>query len=121
VVVHAHRQDLLGLVLADDVVVEERADLARRGQLLEVQLSGLGELLLDDLVAQVDAFVADVHAGAGDHFLTCFCDLPQKLHFSSSPVSPNLATVTFPLDSARLAQRMDPCGPPRRATRSRRR
>jgi hypothetical protein len=29
-------------------------------------------------------------------FLTCFCDLPQNEHFSSSPPSPNLATVSFP-------------------------
>src|SRR3546814_16303872 len=29
-------------------------------------------------------------------FLTCFCDLPQKEHFSSSPPSPNLATSSFP-------------------------
>src|SRR5688572_18037029 len=33
-------------------------------------------------------------------FLTCFCDLPQKLHFSSSPPSPNLATRSFPLRSS---------------------
>ena len=31
--------------------------------------------------------------GPAMSFLTCFCDLPQKLHFSSSPVSPNFATV----------------------------
>ncbi len=30
-------------------------------------------------------------------FLTCFWDLPQKEHFSSSPPSPNLATVEIPL------------------------
>src|SRR3546814_17079349 len=29
-------------------------------------------------------------------FLTCFFDLPQKEHFSSSPPSPNLATSSFP-------------------------
>src|SRR3546814_14595835 len=29
-------------------------------------------------------------------FLTCFCDLPQKEHFSSYPPSPNLATSSFP-------------------------
>ena len=69
VVVDRHRQDLLGLVLADDVVVEEVVDLAGLGQLVEAQVAGLGQLLLDDLVAQVDALVADVHAGAGDELL----------------------------------------------------
>ena len=66
VVVDGDGEDLLGLVLADDVVVEEGADLARRGQLFEAELAGIGELLLDDLVAEVDALVADVDAGAGD-------------------------------------------------------
>src|SRR3954454_10942910 len=39
--------------------------------------------------------------GPAMSFLTCFCDLPQKLHFSSSPVSPNLATAPSPRDSTR--------------------
>src|SRR5512144_600347 len=34
--------------------------------------------------------------GPAMSFLTCFCDLPQKLHLSSSPVSPNFATVRPP-------------------------
>src|SRR3954449_2661677 len=35
--------------------------------------------------------------GPAISFLTCFCDLPQKLHFSSSPPSPNLATSWTPV------------------------
>ena len=69
VVVHRDGEDLLGVVLADDVVVEEGAHFARGGQLFEVQLTRLGEFFFDDLVAQLDAFVADVHAGAGDELL----------------------------------------------------
>src|ERR1700677_2510655 len=30
--------------------------------------------------------------GPAINFLTCFCDLPQKLHFTRSPPSPNFAT-----------------------------
>jgi hypothetical protein len=45
-------------------------------------LIGLGELLLDDLVAEVDALVADVHAGPAMSFLTCFWLLPQNEHFA---------------------------------------
>src|SRR6478752_4589654 len=29
-------------------------------------------------------------------FFTCFCDLPQNEHFSSSPPSPNFATLGYP-------------------------
>src|SRR6056297_701050 len=34
--------------------------------------------------------------GPAMSFFTCFCDLPQKEHFNSSPVSPNFATCRFP-------------------------
>ena len=49
--------------------VEEVVDLVRLGQLGEADLFGLGELLFDDLVAELDALVADVHAGTGDQLL----------------------------------------------------
>ena len=68
-VVDGDREDLLGLLLADDVVVEEGADLARVGEVVEAELARLGELFLDDLVAEVDALVADVDAGTGDQLL----------------------------------------------------
>ena len=42
------------------------------------QLGGLGELLLDDLVAQVDALVADVDAWAGDELLDLLLALPAE-------------------------------------------
>jgi hypothetical protein len=92
VVVDRDRQGLLGDVLTDDVLLEEVEDLARLGQVVEPELAGLGELLLDDLVAQVDALVTDVDAGPAMSFLTCFWDLPQKEHFSKSPDSPTRAT-----------------------------
>ncbi len=69
VVVDRDRQDLLRRVLADDVVVEERTHLTRVRQVVEAELGGLGELFFDDLVAQIDALVADVHAGARDELL----------------------------------------------------
>ena len=53
-------------------------DLGGLGQLVELDLTGLGELLLDDLVAEIDALVADVDAGAGDEFLDLLLALPAE-------------------------------------------
>jgi hypothetical protein len=78
VVVDRDREDLLRPFLADDEVVEELEDLDRLGQVLEGQLAGLGELLLDDLVAQIDALVADVDAGAGDELLDLLLGLAAE-------------------------------------------
>jgi hypothetical protein len=50
-------------------------DLLRLGQVLQLEGGGRGQLLVDDLVAEVDALVADVDAGAGDQLL----DLPLRL------------------------------------------
>ena len=69
VVVDGDGERLLRRVLADDVGLEEVEDLARLGQLVEAEVTAVGELLLDDLVAQVDALVADVDAGPGDELL----------------------------------------------------
>jgi hypothetical protein len=44
-------------------------DLLRFGQVLELDRGRRGQLLVDDLVAEVDALVADVDAGAGDQLL----------------------------------------------------
>ena len=46
-----------------------------RGRLSRSSCGGSGELLVDDLVAEIDALVADVDAGAGDQLL----DLPLAL------------------------------------------
>ena len=40
-----------------------------RSNSLETLFAGFGEALLDDLVAQFDALVADVDAGTGDQLL----------------------------------------------------
>jgi hypothetical protein len=112
VVVDGHRESLLGDVLADDVLVQELADLHRLGQLVPLEVGALGELLLDDLVAEVDALVADVDAGPAMSFLTCFWLLPQKEHLSRSPPSPMRATsAPLPLPTGRSGP--GPCEPRR--------
>ena len=75
VVVDRHRQRALGLLLADDVLVEDVVDLPRLGEVLQVERGRSGELLVDDLVAEIDALVADVDARARDQLL----DLPLGL------------------------------------------
>src|SRR5690242_20250621 len=68
VVVDGHREDLLRELLADHVLVQDPADLARRRQ---IRLGGLAAFvrrafLADDVVAKLDALVADEHRRSGD-------------------------------------------------------
>jgi hypothetical protein len=56
--------------LANHVLLQDVVDLARLGQVLQLDRSRCrGQLLVDDLVAEVDALVADVDAGTGDQLL----------------------------------------------------
>src|SRR5690606_28605161 len=71
VVVDGDRERALGGLLTDHVLLEEGEDLLRLRQveLARGFFARFGEALLDDLVAQLDAFVADVDAGARDELL----------------------------------------------------
>jgi hypothetical protein len=69
VVVDRYREGALRSVLADDVLVENVVDLPWLREVLELEGRRCGELFIDDLVAEVDALVADVDAGAGDQLL----------------------------------------------------
>ena len=72
VVVDRDRERALRLLLRDDVVVQDGVDVERLREIVEVELRRSGELLVDDLVAEIDALVADVDAGTSDQLL----DLP---------------------------------------------
>ena len=78
VVVDRDRQRLLGGLLADDVLLEELVDLPWLQQISQAGVRALAELFLDDLVAQVDALVADVDTGASDELLDLFLALPAE-------------------------------------------
>ncbi len=74
-VVDRDRQRALRLFLGDDVFVQRGVDLLRPREVLEVERGRSGQLFVDDLVAEIDALVADVDAGTGDELL----DLPLRL------------------------------------------
>ena len=66
VVMDGDRKHLLGVVLPDDVVVKDLADFLRQGNaVVRFRQRGLF-LLLNDVLAQLDAFIADEHRRAGN-------------------------------------------------------
>jgi hypothetical protein len=70
VVVDGDREGPLGGLLTDDILLEDLVDLTRFRQVLQLDPTARrGQLLVDDLVAEVDALVADVDAGPGDQLL----------------------------------------------------
>src|SRR5277367_2107037 len=68
----------LGGVLADDVALQEVPDLGGLGQFVEFDVVGVGEFLFDDLVAQIDAFIADVYAGPRNKLLDLLLTLSAE-------------------------------------------
>src|SRR5947208_12000813 len=65
-VVDSYRQHALGVVLADHVIVEHPADIARtRNPVARLDQRRL-VLLTDDVHAELDALVADEHGGTRD-------------------------------------------------------
>src|SRR5678816_754452 len=79
VIMDGDREDLLGAVLADHVLVEHLLDLGRLGDRARaVALVLLLDLLGDDVVAQPDALVADVHGRAGDQLLDLLLGLAAE-------------------------------------------
>ena len=69
VVVDRDGERPLRFLLADDVVVQHGVDVERARQVVEVELGRGRQLLVDDLVAEIDALVADVDPGARDQLL----------------------------------------------------
>jgi hypothetical protein len=75
VVVDGDGEGSLRALLADHVLVEHVVDLPRLREVLELEGRRSRQLLVDDLVAEIDALIADVDPGAGDQLL----DLPLRL------------------------------------------
>ena len=66
VVVHRDRQDALRALLADHVLVENFLDFLGLWKLVPGPFGTLLELLADDVVAELDAFVANENRRPGD-------------------------------------------------------
>jgi hypothetical protein len=69
VVVDGDGERPLGGLLTDHVLLEDGVDLLRLRQVLELEARRSGQLLVDDLVAEINALVADVDARTGDQLL----------------------------------------------------
>ena len=90
VVVDRDRERALRLFLRDDVVVQDGVDVERLREVVEVELRRARQLLVDDLVAEIDALVADVDAGTSDQLL----DLP--LTFAAEAAKQLLVALARP-------------------------
>jgi hypothetical protein len=66
VVVDGDGKGALGGLLPDYVLLQDVVDFLRFRQVLQLKSRRGRQLLVDDLVTEVDALVADVDAGAGD-------------------------------------------------------
>src|SRR6478672_3936240 len=78
VVVHRNREHALGVVLADHIVVENGADLHRRGHAVARLDQARLVLLADDVHAELDAFIADEYGRAGDELADLVLALAAK-------------------------------------------
>ncbi|RML43223.1 hypothetical protein APX70_04614 [Pseudomonas syringae pv. maculicola] len=76
VVVHRYCENLFGTFLTDYILVKDAADFFRRRQFMRAAFClCFLHLLADDVIAQVDALVADKDRGAGNqfaHFMLAF-------------------------------------------------
>ncbi len=68
-VVHRHAQHLLGILLADDILIQETLDVGgalENEAALHLVAGALVQLLADDVLGLGDAAVADVPGDTGD-------------------------------------------------------
>jgi hypothetical protein len=79
-VVDGDRKDALGVVLADHVLIERAADRLRvEGEArLRILRCGGPAILVEDVLAELDALVADVDAGPGDQLVDLVLALPAE-------------------------------------------
>src|SRR5690242_9487459 len=77
-VVDRDSQRPLGGVLTDDISLEEFAYFRGLGQLVKLDVVGVGQFLFDDFVAKVYTFIADIDAWARNELLDLLLTLPAE-------------------------------------------
>ena len=102
-IVDGNRQDALGLRLADDVIVEDLADLTRSGNAVTALDERGLVLLADDVHAQFDAFVANEHRRTRNQLANLMLALAAE----------RAVERVFRVAAADFAHCWSPCGPVR--------
>jgi hypothetical protein len=99
VVIDGNRERLLGCLLADDVLPQERVDLLglRQVEFARRLFARLGETFFDDLVAEFYALVTDVHAGPSNELLYLLLALPAERTLEQVRAFPNTGHSRSPL------------------------
>src|ERR1700722_19905094 len=78
VIVNCDRQHLLRMILADDVIVENLADVSRRRDAITRFAERRLGLFAADILAQLNAFIADEHRRPGDKLADLVLALPAE-------------------------------------------
>ena len=99
-VVYSHRQAFFRLILTDNVIVEDGPDFTGPRHVTVVDLHIFAKFFFDDLIAQLNAFVANVYSRTCDELFYLFLSFSAKRAFELalfiaklkhylSPSSPN--------------------------------
>jgi hypothetical protein len=78
VVVDRDREDPFGAILADHIIVEHFANLGRSRNAIASLHERRLRFLADDVVAQLDAFIADEHSRPGDELSDLMLRFPAE-------------------------------------------
>ena len=93
-IMDGHRQNFLRSFLADHVLIEDPFDLCRLGDIgRSAEVLVAVDLFGDDIVAQIDAFIADVYAWARNKLFDLLLALSAERALQESPPSPMRAMV----------------------------
>jgi hypothetical protein len=116
VIVHRNREHLLRVLLANHVGIQEALDRGRRrNALFRARAVVLKPFLCDDVIAQANALIADVHRRPGYQLLDLALALPaeraRKIHIAT------VSTTHFDHPSAAWARAQRPCCEQRPTTR----